>query len=74
MNNEDVSKPSAFLIWERGGMRFPVQNTICSLMFNNYFPTIVSPIRKTQITERKLFNEKTEIKMIVFIQMDTTTS
>lgn len=62
LNNEHTSKPSIFLIQARGGMWFLVQNMICSLMFNNGFPTGGPHIRKSQFTEIKMFKEKNRNK------------
>lgn len=39
-------------------------------MFNNYFPTIVPHIRKSQFMEIKMFKEKIEIKMILFTKIE----
>lgn len=68
LNNEHTSKPSIFLIQVRGGMRFPVQNMICSLMFNNDFPTVGPHIRKSQFTEIKTFKEKNRNQNDIFSQ------
>lgn len=58
LKNEHTSKPSIFLTRARGGMWFPVQDMICSLMFNNGFPTAGLHIRKSQFVEIKIFKEK----------------